>query len=150
MLFDFLGEHYLVIKSLHIIFVICWMAGLFYLPRLLAYHVVVSPESEMASTFTTMEQRLIRIIITPAMLATFFFGIGLVMVPGMMSAPFGWLHVKILLVLLLAAYNGYMILCHKECARGIYRHSSKTFRLLNEVPPIVMVLIIFLVVIKPF
>ena len=150
MFFDFLSENYLIIKSLHIIFVICWMAGLFYLPRLLAYHVAVKPDSEMAATFTLMEHRLIRIIITPAMLATFFFGIGLMMVPGMMASPVGWLHLKIILVTLLAGYNGYMIFCHKQCCQGIYRHSSKVFRMLNEIPPLVMVLIIFLVVIKPF
>ncbi len=149
-MYDLLSEYYLFLKAMHIISVISWMAAIFYLPRLFVYHAQVATESESAQQFIIMENRLVRIIMTPAMIATFVFGGLLFMVPGMLEAPAGWLHMKLLLVILLAGMHGFFIRCMNKFAHGIYPYTSKTFRLFNEVPPIIMMIIVFLVVFKPF
>ena len=149
-MYDFLSEYYLVIKSLHIISIICWMAGIFYLPRLFCYHAQVDSQSESAQLFKTMERRLLKIIINPAMIASFIFGISLMMVPGMLASPVGWLHVKLMLVMIMVGFHGFLVYCLRRFKEDNYPYSSNTFRLLNEVPPFVMIFIIFLVVIKPF
>lgn len=147
---SFLSHHYLVIKSLHIIFVISWMAALFYLPRLFAYHADQETGSAQSEIFKVMERKLSRIIMTPAMTLSFVFGVLLLLVPGIMSSPMGWLHAKIFLVLIMSAFHGYMMVCLKKFAKDQRPYSSKTFKVLNEIPPLLMVFIVFLVVIKPF
>jgi protoporphyrinogen IX oxidase len=146
----FLANQYLYLKALHVISMISWMAALFYLPRLFVYHREAAIGGELCLTLKIMEKRLSRIIMTPAMLLTFLFGGLLMFVPGVLSAPRGWFHVKLLLVLLMAAYHGIMIGFMKRFSRDERPHNHKVFRMLNEVAPILMILIVFLVVIKPF
>lgn len=146
----FLAQHYLAIKALHIICVISWMAALFYLPRLFVYHREAAVGGELSNTLKVMEVRLSRIIMTPAMILTFVFGGLLMFVPGVLGAPRGWFHTKLFLVLLMAAYHGIMIGFMKRFARDERPHNHKVFRLLNEVAPILMILVVFLVVMKPF
>lgn len=147
---EFLAESYLILKSLHIIFVICWMAALFYQPRLYVYHATAKVGSELYETLCTMEHRLARIIMTPAMILTFVSGFFLLMVPGMLEGPIGWIHLKLTFVILLAAYHGILIRWMKIFRQGKNQHNQRFFRLVNEIAPLLMVFIVFLVVIKPF
>lgn len=147
---DFLTSHYLVLKSLHIIFMIFWMAALFYLPRLFLYHARVLPHSETSELFKIMERRLVRIIMTPSMLLTWLFGFCLLGVGGMFSAPSGWLHTKIFLVLIMSSFHGVFVMWMKDFSQDKNRYSEKFYRAINEVPPLLLILIVFLVVLKPF
>lgn len=140
---------YNYVKAFHIISLIAWMAGLFYLPRLFAYHVAMPAGSAQAETFKVMEKRLLRIIINPGMIATLIFGIWLVALnPDWLKM--GWLHAKLALV-------AGMVVFHTLCARwrrqldcDRYIHSNKFFRMINEVPTVLMILIVILAVVKPF
>lgn len=147
---DFLTSHYLIFKSLHIISVVAWMAALFYLPRLFAYHARVPPDSETSALFKIMERRLVRIIMTPSMLMTWGSGLCVLGVGGMCASPLGWLHVKLFLVLLMSGFHGIFVTWMKRFARNQNRHSEKFYRIINEVPTILLILIVFLVVLKPF
>lgn len=142
-------ENYLIIKALHIIAVIAWMAGMLYLPRLYVYHAEVAVGSEMDLTFQKMERRLLRFIINPAMIATFLFGIMLVMKLGAAGLG-GWFHAKILLVVLLSVLHGLFAVWRKRFVAGQNRHSARFYRFINEVPTVAMIAIVFLVVVKPF
>lgn len=140
---------YNIIKALHIISVISWMAGMFYLPRLFAYHVAMPAGSPQAETFKVMERRLLRVIINPAMIATFVFGIWLIVLnPALLQG--GWLHAKIALVVLMTVFHGFCARWRKALERDHYVHTNKFFRMINEVPTILMILIVLLVVVKPF
>jgi putative membrane protein len=139
---------YLIIKSLHIIFVISWMCGIFYLPRLFVYHVKAKKNGELDQTLKTMERRLLKIIMNPAMILTFISGFWLISFIGFNSG--GWLHLKILLVLLMAGFHGFLSKCRKNFAAGENKRSEKFYRITNEVPTILMIVIVFLVVVKPF
>ncbi|MBN9412571.1 MAG: protoporphyrinogen oxidase HemJ [Candidatus Paracaedimonas acanthamoebae] len=147
---DFLAEHYLFLKSLHIVFVISWMAALFYQPRLYVYHATATPGSELDTTLCVMEKRLARIIMTPAMILTFVTGISLLMVPGILVSPLGWIHAKLFLVFLLAGYHGILIRWMKLFQASKNQHSQRFYRLINEIAPILMIFVVFLVVMKPF
>lgn len=140
---------YLVIKSLHIIAVICWMVGMLYLPRLFVYHTEVTPHSEADTLLQTMERRLLRYIMTPAMIATFIFGIILIMQVGMQGLG-GWFHVKLTLVLALAGLHGIFAKWRKDFSRGENKHSTKFYRFMNEIPTVIMIAAVFLVIVKPF
>jgi putative membrane protein len=144
---DFLTAHYLVIKALHLIFVISWMAGLLYLPRLFVYHAQSPVGSQQSETFKMMESRLSRIIMTPAMVGTFIFGGLLIEISGAMTL---WLHVKLLLVLALAGLHVYFMVLGRDFAMDRNQKSARFLRILNEVPALLMIFIIFLVVMKPF
>lgn len=147
---DFLAEHYLFLKSLHIVFVISWMAALFYQPRLYVYHATATPGSELDRTLCMMEKRLARIIMTPAMILTFVTGFSLLMVPGILVSPLGWIHAKLFLVFLLAGYHGILIRWMKLFQTSKNQHSQRFYRLVNEIAPILMIFVVFLVVMKPF
>lgn len=147
---DSLADHYLFLKSCHIIFVICWMAALFYQPRLYVYHTTATPGSELYTTLCTMERKLARIIMTPAMILTFISGILLLMVPGILASPMGWIHAKGLFVFILAGYHGFLIRCMKLFEANQNQYSQRFYRVINEVPTLFMILIVFLVVMKPF
>lgn len=147
---DILLNYYPWIKALHIIFVICWMAGLFYLPRLFVYHAQTEPRTPMSEQFLLMEERLIRIIINPAMIMSFVFGICLLMVPGLLDWHSGWLHLKLLLVLAMAGYTGVCIKWYKGFVMEKRNLSHKHFRLANELPVVIMVVIVIMVVVRPF
>ncbi len=140
---------YLLLKALHIIAVISWMAGMLYLPRLYVYHATVTVGSESDVLLQTMERRLLRYIINPAMIATFIFGGWLVAKLGMQGLG-GWFHVKILLVLILAALHGMLAKWRKDFNRGTNHHTARFYRFINEVPTVIMIAIVLLVVIKPF
>jgi putative membrane protein len=139
---------YLWIKALHIVAVISWMAGLLYLPRLFVYHAVAPAGSEQSETFKVMERRLLRFIMTPAMIATWIFGILLVLQGGWLAA--GWFHAKIALVLVLTVMHGLMSHWQDDFARDRNRHTQKFFRVANEIPTLLMIAIVILAIVKPF
>ena len=139
---------YLWIKAFHIVAVISWMAGMLYLPRLFVYHTVAEPGSQQAKTFEVMEHRLLTYIMTPAMAVTWILGIVLMLQGGFMSA--GWLHAKLVLVLGMSALHGFLGRWARDFRAGRNVHSQKFFRLINEIPTILMIVIVILVVVKPF
>ena len=144
-----LSEYYLWLKALHIIFVISWMAGLLYLPRLYVYHTQVTPGSEADETFKVMERRLLRIIMNPAMIIAFVSGILLIIATGAGAPGTGyWMHIKLVLVLGMGAVHGMLSSYRKAFERGENQKSEKFYRLLNEAPTLLMVAIVLLVVIK--
>jgi len=148
-----LSDYYLTLKMLHILAFIAWMAGLLYLPRLFIYHLQFDVGSKAYLTFCTMERRLSKIIMLPAILLTFTLGILLAFATDVWSTP--WFHMKFLLVLCLAGYHGYLVHLSKEFANGevpaLLKNMSKAgLCLLNEVPFVLAILIVFLAVMKPF
>jgi protoporphyrinogen IX oxidase len=139
---------YLWIKALHIVSVVCWFAGLFYLPRLFVYH-AQSEDTISRERFAVMERKLYRGIMGPAMIATFIFGIWLIVLsPGWMSQ--GWLHAKLALVLLLTGYHHVCGAQMKRFARGENTRSHVFFRWFNEIPVLILLAVVILVVVKPF
>ena len=142
-------DWYGIVKALHVISVIAWMAGLLYLPRLFVYHTGVETGSATSETFKIMERRLLRAIMNPAMIATWIFGLILiVLTPGWMEQ--GWLHAKLLLVVLMTVAHMAMARWRRAFAEDRNSHSHKYFRVMNEVPTLMMVVIVFLVILKPF
>ncbi len=135
------------IKAFHIISVISWMAALFYLPRLLVYHVEASVGSPVSATFKIMERRLLKVIMTPAMIATWAFGLWLAIEQHLFTA--GWFHAKLFLVILMSGFHGALSKWVREFAQDKNVKSPKFFRIANEVPTILMVAIVLLVVIQP-
>jgi putative membrane protein len=141
------------IKAFHIIAVIAWMAGMLYLPRLFVYHCAAEKGSVQSETFKVMERRLLRAIINPAMIATYVFGLWLAWLgPDSRYGWFasGWLWAKIVLVLALSAVHGLYVRWMKDFAADRNRHPAVFYRIINEVPTVLMVLIVLLVVLKPF
>lgn len=139
---------YLWLKALHVIAVISWMAGMLYLPRLFVYHVSAKPGSELSETLKIMERRLLRFIINPAMVASFVFGIALlVQDPGLLHQHF--MHVKLGLVLLLTAVHGYLARCCRKFANDANTHSEKFYRWLNEAPTVLMIGIVMMIIVRP-
>lgn len=144
-----MAEYYLLIKALHIISFTAWMAGMFYLPRLFAYHAasaVGSPESEQ---FKIMERRLLRAIINPAMIATFIFG-GMLLSIIDFGRPQHWFDAKFALVLALAVLHGMFARTRKKLARDERPRSSRYYKIINELVTVLFIGIVLLVVIKPF
>lgn len=139
---------YLWFKAFHIIAVIAWMAGMLYLPRLFVYHCDAEPGSKQSETFKVMERRLLRAIINPAMIATWVLGLWLAWDAGLFSDP--WLHAKIALVLAMSAMHGFFSRCVRNFANDRNTRPQKFYRILNEVPTLLMILIVILVVVKPF
>ena len=147
---DFIIAHYLWFKSLHIIAVIAWMAGMLYLPRLYVYHADAPVGSQQSETFKVMERRLLRAIVNPAMIATFLFG-GLMLAAnwdGIMSM--GWMHAKLTLIVLMTACHGMFAKWRKDFERDANTHPAKFYRIWNEVPTLLMIVIVILAVAKPF
>jgi putative membrane protein len=141
------------VKAFHIIAVIAWMAGMLYLPRLFVYHCAAETGSVQSETFKVMERRLLRAIINPAMVATWVFGLWLAWLgPDSRYGWFasGWLWAKIILVLGLSAVHGLLARWRKDFAQDRNRHSQKFYRIINEIPTILMILIVLVVVLKPF
>lgn len=148
---DLLLSYYPWIKSLHIIAVIMWMAGLLYLPRLFVYHADATPGSELAATLATMEYRLLRIIMNPAMIAVWILGPILMLTPGLISwSSDYWIYAKWLLVLVLTWNHHQCGVWRKQLAAGTCQRSAKFFRQMNEVPTVAIILIVILVVVQPF
>lgn len=142
------GTAYLWIKAFHIIAVIAWMAGMLYLPRLFVYHSMEKTGSAASETFKVMERRLLRFIINPAMIVTWILGLWLAWKGFGFHG--GWLHGKIFLVLLLSGFHGYLSKNVRLFAQDKNSKSTKHWRIANEIPTILMVLIVILVVVKPF
>src|ERR1700733_3589428 len=141
------------IKAFHIIAVIAWMAGMLYLPRLFVYHCAAEKGSVQSETFKLMERRLLRAIITPAMISTWLLGIWLAWLgPDSRYGGFnsGWLQAKMALVLALSAMHGLFARWVKDFAADTNTHSAKFYRIINEVPAVLLILIVLLVVLKPF
>jgi putative membrane protein len=136
------------IKALHVVAIISWMAGLLYLPRLFVYHVAAAPGSEQSETFKVMERRLYRAIMTPAMIVSWVAGLYLIWAGGWILS--GWMHGKLALVLALTGTHGVMGRWRRDFAGDRNTRPSKFFRIWNEVPTLLMVVIVILVVVKPF
>jgi len=148
---DFLLEYNLWIKSIHIMSVIAWMAGMFYLPRLYVYHAETAPVgSVMSATFKVMERKLLRAIINPAMISTWIFGLLMVFTPGVIDWSEIWPWVKTIMVLLMSAYHGWLSARRKDFDRDENTHSGRYYRLMNEVPTVLMVVTVLMVELKPF
>ena len=138
------------VKALHIISVIAWMAGLLYLPRLFVYHADAEKGSKQSETFKIMERRLYRGITTPAMLASWVFGLWLAFGFGVVDFSMGWMWLKAALVILLSGYHGYLGGLRRAFADDRNQRSSRFFRAINEIPTLVMIVIVIVVVVKPF
>jgi putative membrane protein len=146
-----MGMTYLWIKSLHIIAVISWMAGMLYLPRLFVYHTGVKPGGEASELLKIMERRLLRFIINPAMIATWVFGLWLAWLYGFGNLKTaGWFHVKLAMVLLLQICHVMLSRWRRDFAHDRNTHTAKFYRIVNEVPTLLMVIIVLMVIIKPF
>jgi putative membrane protein len=141
---------YLWLKALHIVSVIAWMAGLFYLPRLFVYHTGVAAGSEASETFKVMERKLLKIIMTPAMIASFATGGLLIWNLGEEAIRMGWLHAKLLLVLLMAALHGMMARWRRDFERDANHRSGRFYRFVNEGPTLLLIGIVILAVVRPF
>jgi|SRR5579875_1104469 len=142
---------YLWFKALHIIAVISWMAGLLYLPRLFVYHSVAKPGSEQSETFKIMERRLLRAIMTPAMIATWLFGLAMIWVMGLDAFRAAhWLHAKLVLVLAMSAMHGLMRRWQADFEHDRNRRPQKFFRIVNEIPTLLLIAIVILATVKPF
>ena len=136
------------LKAFHIMAVIAWMAGLFYLPRLYVYHAEAKPGSELSETFKVMEQRLLKIIINPAMIAVWITGPMLAWVQGVYLEP--WFLAKMVLVIVMSGFHGNLGKWRKEFASDSNTRPAKFYRMANEFPTLLMAVIVLLVVLKPF
>lgn len=136
------------LKAFHVVAVIAWMAGMLYLPRLFVYHCAAEPGSPQSETFKVMERRLLKAIINPAMGATWVLGLWLAWSAGWWQA--GWLHAKLALVLVMSAVHGLFARWVKDFAADRNTHPQRFYRLVNEVPTVLMIAIVILVVVKPF
>jgi len=140
---------YLLLKSLHLIAVVSWMAGLLYLPRIFVYHVENKEKKEATDIFEVMEKKLFYYIMRPAMIFTWIFGLVLIYLNGIEIFSQLWMQIKIILVILLSAYNDYLGKCLISLKDNSNIRSSKFFRIINEVPTIMLIFIVFLVIFKP-
>ncbi len=146
---ELLAAQYQWLRALHILSVIAWMAGMLYLPRLFVYHVGAAPGGELDTTLKAQEERLLRIITNPAMIAAWLFG-GLMLWanPSLLSQP--WMHAKLLFVVLLSGLHGFYAGARKKFARGENTRSDKFWRMMNEVPFVLAILIVIMAVVEPF
>jgi putative membrane protein len=136
------------LKALHVIAVIAWMAGMLYLPRLFVYHCEAEPGSRQSETFKVMERRLLRAIINPAMIATWLLGLGLAFQGGWFAAH--WLQAKLVLVLALSGIHGLLARWVRDFAADRNQKSQRFYRVINEIPAVLLVGIVILAVVKPF
>ena len=140
---------YLLFKSLHLIAVISWMAGLLYLPRIFVYHVENSQKKEATKIFEIMEKRLFNYIMRPAMLLSWSLGVILIFIIGIETFSLLWLQIKLILVLLLSIYNEYLGKCIKLLQLGENKKSARFYRVINEIPTVLLIFIVFIVIFKP-
>ena len=140
---------YLLLKSLHLIAVISWMAGLLYLPMIFVYHVENYEKEEVTNIFEVMERRLYNFIMRPAMVLTWLFGFFLIHLNGIESFSNLWLQIKFVLVIILTGYHEYLGKCLRSLKDRTNNKTAKFFRIINEIPTILLILIVFIVVFKP-
>jgi protoporphyrinogen IX oxidase len=138
------------IKSAHIIAVVAWMAGLLYLPRLFVYHAAARPGSEASETFKIMERRLLFGIMVPAMVATYLFGIALAATPGLVDWRQGWIYVKLASVAALTVIHFLLAAWRKDFAADRNRRPAAFYRVVNEIPTLLLIVIVVMVVVRPF
>jgi putative membrane protein len=150
MTIPFLSSFYPWTKAFHIISLIAWMAGMLYLPRLYVYHCEVRPGSVDSERFKVMERRLLRQIINPAMIATWAFGVLLVLTPGILNWSAGWWYVKLMAVLLLSGFHGGLSKWRRDFLEDRNTRPQRFYRIANEVPTVLMVVIVIMVVVRPF
>ena len=142
-------NYYLLFKSLHLIAVISWMAGLLYLPRIFVYHVENFQKKEATEIFETMERKLYFYIMRPAMIASWLFGIILIYINGLDVLFSLWIQIKLILLIVLSAYHEYLGKCLIALKDKTNRKTSRFFRIINEIPTVLLILIVFLVIFKP-
>ena len=140
---------YLLFKSLHLIAVVSWMAGLLYLPRIFVYHVENYEKKQTTEVFEIMEKKLFNYIMRPAMILSWFLGIILILITGTETFSFLWLQIKLILVFLLSFYNEYLGKCVKLLKLGENNKSAKFYRIINEIPTVLLIFIVFIVIFKP-
>ena len=143
---------YLLFKSIHLIAVISWMAGLLYLPRIFVYHseaVRDNKSEDLMSTFKVMERRLFIYIMNPAMIVSWIFGVLLIYNVGLDNFGFVWLQLKLVFVILLTIYHFFLLQCLRKFAENKNYYSSKFYRIINEIPTVLLVAVIFVIVFKP-
>jgi putative membrane protein len=145
-----LGATYPWLKALHVIAVIAWMAGLLYLPRLYVYHAEAPIGSDRAAMLEVMERRLLHGILAPAVAMTYGFGLPLLAVPGVVDWQRGWIWAKLVLVILLTLFHAMLAHWRRDFLARKFSHSAKFYRMMNELPTVVMIAIVLLVVIRPF
>lgn len=144
-----MADWYLWFRALHVISIIAWMAGLLYLPRLFVYHTEVAAGSETSALFKVMERRLYRAIMMPAMISSWLFGLLIIAaVPDFLAQP--WLHAKLLLVVGMTAVHFLMARWRQDFAADRNRRPQKFYRMINEIPTVLMIGIVILVIVKPF
>jgi putative membrane protein len=139
---------YLWLKAFHLIAVISWMAGMLYLPRLFVYHTMAKPGSEQSETFKVMERRLLRYIMLPAMIVSWLLGIVLMLQAQLLTVP--WYQAKFVAGLALSAMHGLLSRWTRDFSLDRNRHSEKFYRIINEIPTLLMIAIVLLAVLKPF
>jgi putative membrane protein len=145
-----LADLYLWTKALHVIAVIAWMAALLYMPRLFVYHCEVTPGSAESERFKVMERRLLKYIANPAGIAVWAFGILLVLTPGVVDWSSGWWHLKMLGILVVTGVHHVLMARRKDFLHDRNRRPQKYYRILNEVPTLAMIVIVVMVIVKPF
>jgi putative membrane protein len=138
------------VKAFHVISVIAWMAATFYLPRLYVYHCQVPVGSAESERFKIMERRLLKQIMTPAMIATWIFGLIMVFTPGVVLWSQGWWYVKLAGVILLSGFHGATSKWRKDFLNDRNKRPEKFYRIANEVPTILMIIVVIMVIVKPF
>jgi len=138
------------VKALHVVSMVAWMAGLFYLPRLFVYHCEVPRGSAESERFKVMERRLLKQITTPAMIATVLFGVLLVLTPGVIDWSAGWWHAKLLGVLALGAFHGKLSRWRRDFLEDRNVRPARYYRIANEVPTLLLLIIVVMVIVRPF
>lgn len=145
-----MGAYYEWFKALHVISVIAWMAGMLYLPRLYVYHADAAPGSDKSETFKIMERRLLKAITTPAMVASFIFGGLMLATPGAIDWSMGWVWAKIALIVAMTSMHGFLGKWRKDFEADRNTRPGKFYRMMNEVPTLLMIFVVILVIVKPF
>ena len=140
---------YLLFKSLHLIAVVSWLAGLLYLPRIFVYHVENKEKKIVTDVFEVMEKRLFFYIMRPAMVFTWIFGLILIYLNGLEILSQLWMQIKIVLVILLSVYNDYLGRCLASLKNLTNTRSCKIFRIINEIPTVILIIVVFLAIFKP-
>jgi len=150
MTIDFLAGFYLWIKSLHVISMVAWMAGLFYLPRLYVYHAQMRAGTAESERFKVMERRLLKQIMNPALIATWLFGVLLVLTPGVIDWSWGWWHVKLACVLLMSGFHAMLARWRRDFLEDRNVRPQRFYRIANEVPTLLLIVIVVMVIVRPF
>ncbi|MBY7649069.1 MAG: protoporphyrinogen oxidase HemJ [Candidatus Liberibacter europaeus] len=146
--FFFTSNFFLCIKSIHIISVISWMAGLLYMPRIFVYHSYSTPGTDQYKVFEIMEERLLKVIMNPAMILSWICGLYMIYVRS--HSQIGWFRLKLVFTFILSAYHLYLAILIKDFKNNLSHKDSSYFKIINEIPTIIMIIVVFLSVVRPF